>query len=109
MKKYEGMFIFPDAFKDEELDAPIGRVKTEIQASGATIDSVTRLGRKAFARPLKKSEFGHYVVVTFEADGAQLDKIRTKFKINEDIFRVQFVLAGAPVPVPVQEPADAVS
>ncbi len=107
MNKYEGMFIFSDEFKEDALDAVIGKVKAEMVATGAAVDSVTRLGRKAFARPLNKQEYGHYVVVNFSASGAQLDQIRARFKLSEDIFRVQFVRAGAPVPV--AEAANAVS
>ena len=88
---YEGMFIFPDRFRDEELDGIIKSVRSEIEKLGGEVVSSTRLGRRNFARPLKKMEFGHYAVITFNIAGDQLPALHVRFKLSDDVLRVQIV------------------
>ena len=72
---YEGLFIFPDVLDEEALDLALGRVKEELELLGGAIESTTRMGKKAFARPLKKQKAGLYVVMMFNIDGTKLDVI----------------------------------
>ena len=105
MNKYEAMIIFPDALKDEALDAALEKVEAEIEKSGGKVDSKTRLGRRQFARPMDKQTTGQYMVVNFRLDGAKLTALQGRFKLNEEIFRIQIV--RAPEVVPVAAPAAA--
>jgi small subunit ribosomal protein S6 len=99
MTKYEAMFIFPEALKDEALEAAIDKVKAEIEKAGGRVEGATRLGRRQFARPLKKQPAGQYAVVTFQLDGTKMAALQGRLKLNEEIFRVQVVLAvDAPPP-----------
>ena len=56
-----------------------------------TLSYAKKLGRKSFARPLKKTEHGTYVKVRFSLDGQQIAKLRLRFKHNEDCLRLQIV------------------
>lgn len=102
MNKYEAMIIFPDAVKDEALDAALEKVEAEIEKSGGKVESKTRMGRRQFARPMDKQTTGQYMVVNFKLDGAKLSALQGRFKLNEDIFRIQIVKANpvavAPAP-----------
>jgi small subunit ribosomal protein S6 len=88
---YEAMFIFPEALKEEALDASVDKVKGEIERCGGKVVSTTRLGRRAFARPMQKQLSGQYIVVTFSLEGDKLKALQARLKLNEDIFRVQIV------------------
>lgn len=96
MNTYEGMFIFPDSFGEEEIDGIVKEVRAEIERHGGELVSSTRLGRRTFARPLKKSDRGHYAVLIFTIPGDQLKLLHNRFKLNESVLRVQFVKAQAP-------------
>lgn len=99
MTKYEAMFIFPEALKDEALEVALGKVKAEVEKAGGRVEGATRLGRRQFARPLKKQPAGQYAVVTFQLDGTKMAALQSRFKLNEEIFRVQVVCAeDAPPP-----------
>ncbi len=91
MNRYEGMFILLGSSEGEEVEAALGRVRAEIEKLGGEVDSTTRLGKRAFARPLKKREGGQYAVVDFHMDGGQLDALRARYKLSEDVLRVQFI------------------
>lgn len=88
---YEGMFILPKNLTDEQLDEAVAGVRQEIEKSGGEVKSTTRLGKRAFSRPMKKQESGHYYVIDFEIEGSQIDGLTKRFKLNENVFRVQMV------------------
>ncbi len=91
---YEGLFIFPESLDEEGLDQAIGRVKEELEKLGGSIESTTRMGKKTFARPLKKQKAGLYVVMMFNIDGTKLDAFKARLKLTTNVFRHQFVVAS---------------
>ncbi len=94
MKKlYEGLFIFPETLDEEGLDHAVVRVKEELEKLGGTLESTTRMGKKNFARPLKKQKAGYYVMLVFKLDGANIDAFKKRLKLASDVFRAQFILA----------------
>ena len=103
MNKYEAMIIFPDAIKDEALDAALEKVEAEIEKSGGKVDSKTRMGRRQFARPMDKQTTGQYMVVSFHLEGGKLSALQSRFKLNEEIFRIQIVRASEVAPAPASK------
>ena len=89
---YEGLFIFPETLDEEGLDMAVARVKEELEKQGGTLESTTRMGKKNFARPLKKQKAGYYVMLVFKLEGAQIDAFKKRLKLATDVFRAQFVL-----------------
>jgi small subunit ribosomal protein S6 len=104
MNKYEAMLIFSESFKDDKLEAAMDKVKAEIEKTGGKVGGATRLGRRQFARRLEKETAGHYAVVSFELPGDKVAALHGRFKLNEEIFRVQIVrqpeVAAEPSPAP---------
>ncbi len=93
MNKYEAMIIFPESLKEEALDGALDRVVAEIEKIGGKVEAKTRLGRRAFARPMDKQTSGQYMVVTFQLAGEKLAALQARLKLNEEVFRAQFVRA----------------
>ena len=90
---YEGMFIFPEMLDEDKLDLSIARVKEELEKLGGTLESATRLGKKNFARPMKKQKAGYYVVMMLRLEGTKLDAFKGRLKLATDVFRSQIVRA----------------
>jgi ribosomal protein S6 len=102
---YEGMFIFPEAMKEEALEAAVGNLKAEIEKLGGGIESATRLGRRGFARRMGKQGAGHYVVANFRLGGEALPALHERLKLAGEVFRVQITRAEpTPPPKPAKEP-----
>jgi ribosomal protein S6 len=89
LNKYEAMFIFPDAFSEEQLDNAVETVKSEIGKVGGQIESATRLGRRTFAREMAKTHAGQYVVITFRLANKEVESLKSNLRFNEEIFRMQ--------------------
>lgn len=93
MNRYEAMIIFPESLKDAALEELVGQVKDEVKKLGGDVESTTRLGKRAFARRMKKQDAGHYVMLALKLPGEKVVPLQTHFKLNESIFRLQVVRA----------------
>ncbi|MBN1558516.1 MAG: 30S ribosomal protein S6 [Lentisphaerae bacterium] len=93
MKTYDGLFIFDESLDDNALEAALERAGAEIERVGGTVKGRELMGRRAFARPIRKRTAGLYVWVTFEAPPQEIAALRGRYKLNEDIVRVQVELA----------------
>jgi small subunit ribosomal protein S6 len=88
---YEGLFIFPETLDDAQLDQAIEAVKAELEKLGGVLESSTRLGKRSFARPMKKKKGGIYVVIMFRLEGGQIDSLKHRLKLATNVFRAQFM------------------
>ncbi|MBP7829948.1 MAG: 30S ribosomal protein S6 [Kiritimatiellae bacterium] len=98
MKKYEAMFIFPEALKDDALAAALTKAQEEIKRAGGEIESVNQLGKRGFSRPMQKQEAGYYVLAFIRLPAEQVAPLLARYRLDENIFRVQIVeaLPGGP-------------
>lgn len=101
MKKYEGLMILPPSLDEQTLEDKLDKIRAEITKQGGAVEHTTRMGRQTFARRLKKKDTGFYILLTFTLDPAKIVTLRERFKLNEDLFRVQITL----VPPPLRESA----
>lgn len=88
---YEGLFIFPETLDEAQLDQAIESVKVELEKLGGAMESSTRLGKRSFARPLRKKKGGFYVVIMFRLEGGQIDALKRRLKLATNVFRAQFM------------------
>ena len=59
--------------------------------SACTVLSTDVLGKKSFARPMRKRDSGVYVKIRFELDPAQVSTLVGRYLLVEDVFRVQIL------------------
>ena len=88
---YEGLFIFPETLDEEQLDQAIDAVKVELEKLEGSLESTTRLGKRSFARPMKKKKAGIYAIIMFRLDGGQIPAFKNRLKLSTNVFRAQFV------------------
>lgn len=102
---YEAMFIFPESLKEDQLDGVVNHARGEIEKLGGRIENTTRLGKRAFARRMNKQQGGHYVVIGFRLAGDQITALQERYKLAEEVFRVQIHCADevAAEPAPAAE------
>lgn len=102
MKKYEGLFIFHQPGDDQALEEKVEKARAEIVKQGGTVEATTRMGRLSFARPLRKREFGVYVLIAFTLEPDKLIALQERYRLNEEILRVQIVVAPKAVKAPAK-------
>ena len=91
MKKYDALYIFVGIAKDDALEACLEKALAEITRRGGNVLEKVSLGRRAFSRPMGKRDSGVYVKVRFEIDPAELGDLVKRYKLVEEVFRVQFL------------------
>ena len=97
MKKYEGLFILNTAGKEEGIKEIIDRISDEISKAGGKVETVQKMDKRPFSRVAdKKHTTGFYVNVIFEADPKSVAGLKTRFGLNDEVFRVMFTEAPAP-------------
>ena len=100
MKRYEGLFILNLAGKEEGLNEAVDKLKAKISAAGGKVEAIQKMEKKPFVRVTdKKVTGGHYVNVIFEGKPGITAALHTKFGLMDDVYRVLFSEAAAPVPV----------
>lgn len=96
MKRYEGLFILNTTGKEEGVKDVIDKLSAEINSVGGRVETVQKMDKRNFVRVAdKKHSSGFYVNFIFETQPASLAQLRSKFALNEDVFRVLFTEAPA--------------
>ena len=91
MKKYDALYIFVGIAKDDALEANLEKALAEVTRLGGNVITKDSLGKRGFARPMKKRENGVYVKVRFEFDPSKIDELVKRYQLVEEVFRVQIL------------------
>ena len=100
MKRYEGLFILNTAAaKEDGIKDALDKISADITAAGGKVETVQKMDRKAYARVAdKKHTAGFYANVIFAIAPAAIAALRSKFALNEEVFRVIFTNSPEPKP-----------
>lgn len=93
MKNYEAMIIMPGNMEENATDEKTAKIKDKITELGGGEVAFTRMGRRNFARPLKKKSAGIYILANFRIAQERMPALQESlnlFKRDGDIFRFQF-------------------
>ena len=91
MKKYDGLYIFAGNAKDDVLESNFAKAVAEIERFGGKVESQDILGKRTFARPMQKRDNGVYALVRFEMDPAKVKELVNRYRLVEEVFRVQIL------------------
>ena len=90
-RKYDGLYIFAGAAKDEALDKLVEKVRGEITRLSGTVIGTEVVGKRTFARPMQKRDHGVFARIRFELPPANMATLRERYRLIEDLFRVQIL------------------
>ncbi len=91
MKKYDALYIFANAPKDEALDQMVEKAGAEITRLGGQLIGTETLGKRTFARAMRKRESGVYVRIRFEIAPDRIQALKARYVLTEEVFRVQIL------------------
>ena len=99
MKRYEGLFILNTAGKEESIKDALDKISADIATAGGKVETVQKMEKKSFARIAdRKFIAGFYANVIFAGTPAIISQLRSKFSLNEEVFRVLFTESPEPKP-----------
>jgi ribosomal protein S6 len=89
LNTYEGLFIFADTLKEEELKEALDGTMSMIQKQGGSVLGLKKIGRRNFARTMHKRDSGIYVRSVFNLDPSEISPLISRYNLSDDVFRVQ--------------------
>ena len=87
LKKYEAVFILDMRKVEDEGKAFSEEFAQMIQSWGGSVSESVAMGRKQFAREIRKRKAGIYWNYIFELDPAKCKDIREKYRLDERVIR----------------------
>jgi ribosomal protein S6 len=84
------MVILPESLTEDEIEAGLTRLTEALKAAGGeAAGKPSRMGRKTFARPMKKQTVGEYALLRFSMAGDKVADFLKSLEYEDAIFRIQ--------------------
>ena len=84
-RRYEGLLGLDTRGKEETVKDTIDRLEKAFKAEGAEIEQVQRLEKRELAYEHAHQKVVYFVNFIFEAEPALIEKLRAKFKLDDDV------------------------
>src|SRR5436305_14807965 len=85
--RYEALLVLNAQGKEDSVHDIVDRLESEFQKEGAEIEQVQKMDKRPFAYVAGPLDAGFYVNFVFHADSQLVTKLRSKFKLDPEIYR----------------------
>jgi small subunit ribosomal protein S6 len=86
-RTYELMFIVRPDMTDEDLDKLISTLQSVVPASGGTVKSVEKMGKRRLAYTVRRFHDGIYVLMVVEGGGAVIHELERRLRVTEPVIK----------------------
>jgi len=88
MRAYELMVILEGDLDEQAAQSWVKTITDGITKAGGSVHGKPDWwGKRQFAYPINKKEYGYYVVMNLVAPGGALDDLERSFRIADDVVR----------------------
>src|SRR5215467_12941524 len=84
---YELMFIVRPDMTDEDLDKLISTLQSVVPASGGTVKSVEKMGKRRLAYTVRRFNDGIYVLMIVEGGGPVIHELERRLRVSEPVIK----------------------
>ena len=88
--RYEALLVLNSQSKEDTVKEIIDRLESEFQKEGAQIEQVQKMDKRHFAYVAGPLDAGYYVNFIFNADPQLITKLRSKFKLDPEVYRQSY-------------------
>ena len=88
--RYEALLVLNAQGKEDSVKDIIDRLESEFQKEGAKVEQVQKMDKRPFSYQAGALDAGYFVNFVFEADSQLITKLRTKFKLDPEIYRQHY-------------------
>jgi small subunit ribosomal protein S6 len=88
--RYEALLVLNTQGKDDTVHDLVERLESEFQKEGAEIEQVQKMDRRPFSYVSGPLDAGYYVNFVFHADPQLITKLRSKFKLDPEVYRQHY-------------------
>jgi small subunit ribosomal protein S6 len=88
--RYEALLVLNSQGKDDTIKEIIDRLESEFQKEGAQIEQVQKMDKHHFSYMAGPLDAGYYVNFIFSADSQLVARLRSKFKLDPEVYRQHY-------------------
>jgi small subunit ribosomal protein S6 len=88
--RYEALIVLNTQGKEDTVKDIVDRLESEFQKEGAEIEQVQKMDRRQFTYVAGPLDSGFYVNFVFHADPQLITKLRSKFKLDPEVYRQHY-------------------
>src|SRR5437588_11951547 len=89
-RRYEALIVLNAQGKEDTIREIIDRLDSECQKEGAQVEQVQKMDKRHFSYVAGPLDSGYYVNFIFDADPQLIVKLRSKFKLDPDVYRQHY-------------------
>src|ERR1700751_5757248 len=89
-RHYEALLVLNTLAKEENVKEMIERLEAEFEKEGAKVEQVQKMDKRHFAYMAGSLDAGYYVNFILHADPQLIVRLRTKFKLDPDVYRQHY-------------------
>src|SRR2546428_5921822 len=89
-KRYEALIVLNTQGKEDTVKEIVDRLEGEFQKEGAEVEQVQKMDKRQFSYVAGPLDAGFYVNFVFRADPQLITKLRSKFKLNPEVYRQHY-------------------
>ena len=89
-RRYEALLVLNTQAKEENVKEMIERVESEFEKEGAKVEQVQKMDKRHFSYAAGSLDAGYYVNFILHADPRLIMRLRTKFKLDPDVYRQHY-------------------
>jgi small subunit ribosomal protein S6 len=88
--RYEALLVLNTQGKEDTIKEIIDRLESEFQKEGAQVEQVQKMDKREFSYVAGPLDSGYYVNFVFNADPNLITKLRSKFKLDPEVYRQNY-------------------
>jgi ribosomal protein S6 len=88
--RYEALLVLNAQGKEDTIREIIERLEAEFQKEGVEMEQVQKMDKRQFSYMAGPLDSGYYVNFIFTAGPESIEKLRTKFKLDSEVYRQSY-------------------
>src|SRR5919197_1298068 len=88
--RYEALLVLNAQGREDTVKEIIDRLESDFQQEGAQIEQVQKMDKRPFSYMAGPLNAGYYVNIVFNAEPQSVAKLRSKFRLDPEIYRQNY-------------------
>ena len=88
--RYEALLVLNAQGKEDTIKDIVDRLEGEFNKEGAEVEQVQKMDKRQFSYQAGELDAGYFVNFIFHADPQLITKLRSKFKLDTEVYRQHY-------------------
>ena len=88
--RYEALIVLNAQGKEDSVHDIVDRLESEFKKEGAEVEQVQKMDKRPFSYSAGALDAGYYVNFVFQGEPDLVNKLRSKFKLDPEVYRQHY-------------------